>query len=73
MSILTKQIRRFFIAGISAVFTDFSSYYVMLNFFNNDIAKTFSFILGSLVAFTINKYWTFEKFAKSFLELFKFT
>ena len=72
MSKLTKQIRRFLIAGLSAVFTDLTSYYVMLNFFNNDIAKTFSFLLGSLVAFFINKYWTFEKFTKSFMELIKF-
>ena len=44
MSKLTKEISRFLIAGISAVGTDLTSYYIMINFLNNDIAKTFLFL-----------------------------
>ena len=58
MSKLKKEISRFLIAGVSAVGTDLISYYIMINFLNNDMAKTFSFLLGSMVAYTINKYFT---------------
>jgi putative flippase GtrA len=72
MSKLTKEISRFLIAGVSAVGTDLISYYIMINILNNDIAKTFSFLMGSMVAFIINKYWTFERYEKSYVETIKF-
>ena len=45
---------------------------MLLEFLQNDIAKTISFFLGTLVAYTINKYWTFEKYEKSYKEVFQF-
>jgi putative flippase GtrA len=72
MNRIKKEIRRFLIAGCSAVGTDLLSYYIMLNFLSHDIAKTISFVLGTIVAYIINKYWTFEKYEKSYKEILKF-
>ena len=72
MNILMKQIQRFIFAGLSAVFTDLIGYITLLNFLNHDFAKTISFILGSIVAFIINKYWTFERHLRSLNEIIKF-
>jgi putative flippase GtrA len=69
---LKKELRRFLIAGLSAVGTDFITYYIMLNFLHFDIAKTLSFILGTVVAFVVNKYWTFERYEKSYKQIFQF-
>ena len=72
MNKLKKELRRFLIAGLSAVGTDFITYYIMLNFLHFDIAKTLSFILGTVVAFVVNKYWTFERYEKSYKQIFQF-
>jgi putative flippase GtrA len=69
---LKKELKRFLIAGFSAVGTDFITYYIMLNFLHHDIAKILSFILGTIVAFVINKYWTFERYKKSHKQIFQF-
>tara|TARA_B110000503_G_scaffold620_1_gene866 strand:+ start:2084 stop:2452 length:369 start_codon:yes stop_codon:yes gene_type:complete len=72
MNKLKKELKCFLIAGLSAVGTDFVTYYVMLNFLHHDLAKTLSFILGTLVAFVINKYWTFESYEKNYKQIFQF-
>lgn len=72
MSQLKKEVKRFLVAGFSAVGTDLGTYYLLLNFFQHDIAKTISFLLGTIVAFIINKYWTFEKHERSYKEIFQF-
>lgn len=72
MSKLKKELKRFLVAGFSAVGTDLITYYVMLNFLHHDIAKAISFLLGTIVAFIINKYWTFEKYEKSYKEVLQF-
>ena len=46
---------------------------VLLNFLSHDLAKAISFLLGTTVAFIINKYWTFEKYDKSYKEVVQFT
>ena len=73
MNKLKKELKRFLIAGSSAVGTDFITYYIMLNFLYHDIAKTLSFISGTIVAFLVNKYWTFERYEKNFKQIFQFT
>ena len=75
MNKLKKELRRFLIAGLSAVGPEFITYYIMLNFLHLDIdiAKTLSFILGTVVAFVVNKYWTFERYEKSYKQIFQFT
>ena len=56
-----KELARFIVGGSSAVATDFVTYKLMV-YLGSDIsvAKLLSFVLGSLVGFVINKYWTFE-------------
>lgn len=72
MSQIKIQLKRFFIAGLSAVSTDLIAYYILLLFVQHDIAKGISFVLGTVVAYIINKYWTFEKHEKSYKEMLKF-
>jgi putative flippase GtrA len=69
---LKKELKLFLIAGLSAVAMDFITYYVMLNFLHHNIAKTLSFILGTIVAFVVNKYWTFERYEKTYKQIFQF-
>lgn len=66
MNKLKKRVRVFLIAGLSAVGMDFVTYYIMLNFSYNDIAKTLSFTLGTIVVFVVNKYYIllFAKYKK---------
>ena len=72
MSKIKKELKRFLVAGLSAVGTDLITYYILLNFLSHDFAKAISFLLGTIVAFVINKYWTFEKHEKSYKEIIKF-
>lgn len=72
MSKIKKELKRFLVAGLSAVGTDLVTYYILLNFLSHDVAKAISFLLGTIVAFVINKYWTFEKHEKSYKEIFQF-
>ena len=72
MGNLKKEVKRFLVAGFSAVSTDLIIYYIMIYYLNHDIAKTFSFLLGTIVAFVINKHWTFQKHEKSYKEIFQF-
>jgi len=69
---LKKELKRFLVAGFSAVGTDLISYYILLNVFFHNVAKGVSFFLGTIVAYIINKYWTFEKHDKSYREIGKF-
>ena len=72
MSQIKKELKRFLVAGISAVGTDLVTYYILLNYLDTDISKGISFLLGTIVAFIINKYWTFEKKEKSYREIVQF-
>jgi len=72
MSKIKKELKRFLVAGVSAVSTDLIAYYILLNFLSPDSAKAISFLLGTIVAFVINKYWTFEKHEKSYKEMVQF-
>ncbi|MCT7606974.1 GtrA family protein [Aliarcobacter cryaerophilus] len=72
MSKIKKELKRFLIAGFSAVATDLVTYYILLNFLSHDVAKAISFLLGTILAFIVNKYWTFEKHDKSYIEIVQF-
>lgn len=60
MSNTNQQLSRFLVTGLMAVGTDFISYMILSNFLAIAVAKGSSFILGSSVAFFVNKRWTFE-------------
>jgi putative flippase GtrA len=72
MNQVKKELKRFLVVGISAVTIDLTTYYLLLDFLSHDIAKAISFLLGTIFAFVINKYWTFEKHKKSYTEVFQF-
>lgn len=72
MSQIKKEMKRFLVAGISAVATDLGTYYLLLGYLDPAIAKTISFLMGTIIAFIINKYWTFEKHERSYSEVVKF-
>ena len=70
---LSSELFRFLMAGISAVATDWLSYLMLLNFINPALAKAISFALGSIVAYVVNKLWTFKRPDPSAAEVFQFT
>jgi len=72
MSSLQKELRRFLVAGFSAVGVDLTTYYILLHFLPHYGAKGISFLLGTCVAYLLNKYWTFEKHEKSYAEIVRF-
>ena len=67
-----KQLPRFIVVGLTAVCVDFISYTLLLDTLNYAPAKAASFIAGTIVAYTLNKYWTFEKKEHKNIELVKF-
>lgn len=69
---LKKELPRFLVAGFSAVGTDLSIYYLLLDWLSYSPAKTISFLSGTVVAYLINKYWTFGRKEKSYQEMVKF-
>lgn len=58
---MKRELTWFIIAGICAVSTDFLFYFIFKVVLPINIAKGISFILGSVIAFLINKYKAFEK------------
>ncbi len=72
MKELKKELPRFLVAGFSAVGTDFIIYYFLLGWLSYSPAKAVSFLSGTVVAYLINKYWTFGKKEKSCREIFSF-
>lgn len=61
MKELARQLPRFLVSGGSAVATDLISYFFLLEWFSAEFAKGISFLLGTVVAFVLNKFWTFEQ------------
>ncbi|MFH1061920.1 MAG: GtrA family protein [Candidatus Omnitrophota bacterium] len=68
----TKEIIKFSISGMLAVAADFSIYYLLIGFLPSAIAKGISFTCGGIVAYLLNKYWTFKQKEKSAPEIFRF-
>ena len=69
---LRQQFLRFLVSGFSAVGTDTIVYFIILNFLGHSPAKAISFVAGSIVAFTMNKFYTFKKHNLSLTETTKF-
>ena len=58
---LSTQVWRFLITGGFAAIVDFGLYVVLLEFGQHvNIAKTLSFIAGTITAYLINRRWTFQ-------------
>lgn len=69
---IKKELCRFIIAGCCAVGIDCLFYYILSHYINLSIAKGISFLLGTIAAYLINKYYTFEQTKKSKTEIAKF-
>ena len=69
---IKQQLFRFFFSGCSAVATDFTVYFLLLDHIGHSPAKLISFISGTLVAYILNKFWTFEAKQRSYIEVIKF-
>ena len=69
---LRKQFIRFLVSGFSAVGTDTIVYFGFFTLLGHNPAKAISFIVGSIVAFLMNKFYTFEKNSLSLIEVTKF-
>lgn len=69
---LKREVPRFLVAGGLAVLTDLAVYYLLILALPYYLSKGISFITGAVVAFVINKLWTFNKKEKSFAEIVKF-
>ena len=72
MNQIKRELNKFLIAGLAAVGSDLLVYYLLLNLLSTEVSKGISFIIGSVVAFIINKYWTFKKPEKSYKEMIQF-
>jgi len=61
MSQVKKEASRFLITGVSAVLIDFAFYRLGMFFgLPPAIAKTVSFLTGTVFAYFANRHWTFE-------------
>jgi putative flippase GtrA len=71
---LQTEIPRFLVAGSSAVLVDTVVYFALVSTvtFNFNVAKAISFISGAIVAFFLNKFWTFKQKRRSWTEVFRF-
>jgi len=67
-----SEILRFLVSGCSAVASDAGVYSILAHMIPSSYAKGISFIAGSIVAFILNKFWTFKKPNQSFQQLPRF-
>lgn len=67
-----KEILRYLVVGSAAFSMDMLIYFLLLHFLTYSIAKAISFVSGSVLAYILNKYWTFNQQEKSFYEILKF-
>lgn len=66
------ELVRYIIAGCGAVGTDLVVYWILQPAIQTSPAKAFSFVAGTLVAYTLQKFWTFKQKEPSWKETTKF-
>lgn len=66
------QIQSFVIIGILATLLDFGLYWWWHHYLTFSVAKTLSFLSGSLFVYLANKFFTFKQKKHSSKEIFKF-
>jgi putative flippase GtrA len=69
---MKKEFILFLIAGCSAVLTDVTVYYLLIHVLNHNFSKGISFVCGSMIAFLLNKFFTFKKNRLSMKEILTF-
>ncbi len=71
-SLTKRQLAKFVVSGVIAVAVDFGVYYFSNNYTGHNVSKGISFLTGSIVAYLLNKFWTFETKEFSGTQLFRF-
>lgn len=71
-SVNPGELKRFLVSGGSAVACDTTVYFLILPWVQPSLAKAISFISGTIVAYLLNKFWTFKKPKRSHIEVLKF-
>lgn len=66
------QLVKFTFSGIIAVAVDFGVYYFLNRYTGHNTSKGISFLTGSIVAYLLNKFWTFGAKEFSGKQLFRF-
>lgn len=70
---MKKQLLRFLLVGSSTVLLDFLSYKVLLSFgLSHSTSKMCSFLIGTIYAYFLNKYFTFERGDQNQADFLKF-
>lgn len=71
LKLTAKQFWKFFLIGILAFLTDGSVYFTLINYghVQHDISKATSFFTATIIAFLLNKFWTFQSRRKSLYEV----
>lgn len=72
ISIHKYELVRYIIAGSGAVCADLLTYWLLLGAMYPSPAKAFSFVAGTIVAYTLQKFWTFKRSEHSWNEMLKF-
>ncbi len=67
-----REFFRYLVSGLTAVATDLIVYALLLGPLGPSPAKTWSFIIATCVAYTLNKFWTFKRVQHSWKEMGKF-
>lgn len=67
-----SQLLKFIVSGCIAVAVDFGVYYFLNTYIGHNVSKGISFLTGSLVAYLLNKFWTFDTKEFSGTQLFRF-
>jgi putative flippase GtrA len=66
------ELVRYLVSGSTAVCTDMLTYTLLWPKLGPSPAKTISFVTATVVAFFLNKFWTFKQTEHSWPEMFKF-
>ncbi|HEY9776119.1 MAG TPA: GtrA family protein [Planktothrix sp.] len=67
-----EELLRYFFAGLTAVCTDLLVYSLLLRYVWPSVAKTISFISATIIAYLLQKFWTFKRKEHSWSEMMKF-
>lgn len=70
---MKKELLKYLVTGILAVGTDYVSYMILLQFLSHSPAKAISYVCGMIVAFILNRFWTFQSTNKAHHDAIKFT
>lgn len=69
---IKHEFLRYLISGLTAAGTDLFTYTTLLPWVGPSPAKTMSFIFATVIAYILNKFWTFNLATHSWPEMLKF-